>query len=144
MLDLRQTNRTKQEFEELALSNLDPLYSAALRLTKNERDAEDLVQDTFMRAFRFFDKFERGTNIKAWLFKILTNTFINRYRRKIKERSVVDGVDRDTVEERFMSREAAEMASHPEQYFTERMLSTDVLAAIDALPVDFRLVVVLA
>ena len=74
MLDFRQTNRTKQEFEALALAHLDPLYSAALRLTKNERDAEDLVQDTCMRAYRFFDKFERGTNIKAWLFKILTNT----------------------------------------------------------------------
>ena len=102
--------------------------------TKNERDAEDLVQDTYMRAFRFFDRFERGTNIKAWLFKILTNTFINRYRRKVKERTVVDGTDRDTVEERFMSREVAEMANHPEHYFTERLLSVDVLAAIDALP----------
>src|SRR5580700_10668305 len=116
MLDLRQTNRTKQEFEELALSNLDPLYSAALRLTKNERDAEDLVQDTCMRAYRFFDKFERGTNIKAWLFKILTNTFINRYRRKVKERSVVDD-ERDTVHERFMSRDVSENAANPEQYF---------------------------
>src|SRR5213076_3234843 len=93
MLDFRQNNQSKAEFEELALSHLDPLYSAALRLTKNERDAEDLVQDTCMRAYRFFDKFERGTNIKAWLFKILTNTFINRYRRKVKERSVVEGVN---------------------------------------------------
>ena len=80
MLDFRQNNRTKEEFEALALAHLDPLYAAALRLTKNERDAEDLVQDTCMRAFRFFEKFERGTNIKAWLFKILTNTFINKYR----------------------------------------------------------------
>jgi RNA polymerase sigma-70 factor, ECF subfamily len=142
--DSRANEALKHEFEALTLDHLDALYSAALRLTKNERDAEDLLQDTYMRAFRFFDKFERGTNIKAWLFKILTNTFINRYRRKVKERSVVDGADRDTVEERFMSREATEMASHPEHYFTERMLSTDVLAAIDALPVDFRMVVVLA
>ena len=75
MLDFKHTDRTRREFEGLALEHLDPLYSAALRLTKNERDAEDLVQDTFLRAFRFFDKFERGTNMKAWLFKILTNTF---------------------------------------------------------------------
>ncbi|HEY1332773.1 MAG TPA: sigma factor, partial [Myxococcaceae bacterium] len=70
-MDFRHNHRTKQEFEGLVLAHLDPLYSAALRLTKNERDAEDLVQDTCMRAYRFFDKFERGTNIKAWLFKIL-------------------------------------------------------------------------
>ncbi|RYZ34725.1 MAG: sigma-70 family RNA polymerase sigma factor, partial [Myxococcaceae bacterium] len=120
MLDFRQPNRTKQEFEELALAHLDPLYSAALRLTKNERDAEDLVQDTCMRAYRFFDKFERGTNIKAWLFKILTNTFINRYRRKVKERTVVEGVEREAVHERFVSRDATDFAANPEQYFFDR------------------------
>jgi RNA polymerase sigma-70 factor, ECF subfamily len=144
MLDLRQNNRTKREFEELALEHLDPLYSAALRLTKNERDAEDLVQDTCMRAYRFFDKFERGTNIKAWLFKILTNTFINRYRRKVKERSVVEGAERETVHERFVSRDATDFAANPEQYFFDRLLSDDVLRAIDVLPIDFRLVVILA
>ena len=144
MLDVRQPNRTKAEFEELALVHLDPLYSAALRLTKNERDAEDLVQDTCMRAYRFFDKFERGTNIKAWLFKILTNTFINRYRRKVKERNVTEGSEREAVHERFFSRETTDFAANPEQYFFDRLLSDDVLRAIDALPVDFRLVVILA
>ncbi|HEY8210573.1 MAG TPA: sigma-70 family RNA polymerase sigma factor [Myxococcaceae bacterium] len=144
MLDLRQNNQSKAEFEELALSHLDPLYSAALRLTKNERDAEDLVQDTCMRAYRFFDKFERGTNIKAWLFKILTNTFINRYRRKVKERSVVEGVEREAVHDQFVSRDATDFAANPEQYFFDRLLSDDVLRSIDALPIDFRLVVILA
>lgn len=144
MLDFRQDNRTKGEFEVLALEHLDPMYSAALRLTKNERDAEDLVQDTFLRAYRFFDKFERGTNIKAWLFKILTNTFINRYRRRVKERTVVEGSERDTVHERFISRDATEYAANPEQYFFDRLLSDDILGAIDTLPLDFRLVVILA
>src|SRR5512132_1994868 len=144
MLDFRHNHRTKQEFEGLVLAHLDPLYSAALRLTKNERDAEDLVQDTFLRAYRFFDKFERGTNIKAWLFKILTNTFINRYRRRVKERTVVEGSERETVHERFISREATEYAANPEQYFFDRLLSDDILGAIDALPLDFRLVVILA
>ena len=134
----------KAEFEELALQHLDPMYSAALRLTKNERDAEDLVQDTFLRAYRFFDKFERGTNIKAWLFKILTNTFINRYRRRVKERAVVEGSERDTVHEHFVSRNATEYAANPEQYFFDRLLSDDILGAIDTLPIDFRLVVILA
>lgn len=144
MLDFRQNNRTKQEFEALALAHLDPLYSAALRLTKNERDAEDLVQDTCMRAYRFFDKFERGTNMKAWLFKILTNTFINKYRRKVKERSVVEGSEREAVHERFVSRDNTDFAANPEQYLFDRLLSDDVLRAIDALPIDFRLVVILA
>ena len=115
-MDFRHNHRTKQEFEELALAHLDPLYSAALRLTKNERDAEDLVQDTCMRAYRFFDKFERGTNIKAWLFKILTNTFINRYRRKVKERTVIEGSEREAVHEAFISRDASDYAANPEQY----------------------------
>src|SRR5881628_2407453 len=144
MFDLRQEDRTRSEFETLALSHLDPLFSAALRLTKNERDAEDLVQDTCMRAYRFFDKFERGTNIKAWLFKILTNTFINRYRRKVKERTVVEGAEREAVHERFVSRDATDFAANPEQYFFDRLLSDDVLRSIDALPIDFRLVVILA
>jgi RNA polymerase sigma-70 factor (ECF subfamily) len=144
MLDYRHDNRTREEFEELALTHLNPLYSAALRLTKNERDAEDLVQDTCMRAYRFFDKFERGTNIKAWLFKILTNTFINRYRRKVKERTVTEGAEREAVHDRFVSRDATDFAANPEQFFFDRLLSDDVLKAIDALPIDFRLVVILA
>jgi RNA polymerase sigma-70 factor, ECF subfamily len=144
MLDFKHTDRTRREFEGLALEHLDPLYSAALRLTKNERDAEDLVQDTFLRAFRFFDKFERGTNMKAWLFKILTNTFINRYRRRVKERTVVEGAAREQSSEKFIVRDTAETAVNPEQYFFDKLLSDDVLRSIDVLPIDFRLVVILA
>ena len=144
MFNLRQNDSTRFEFENLALKHIDPLYSAALRLTKNERDAEDLVQDTFLRAYRFFDKFERGTNIKAWLFKILTNTFINRYRRVVKERNIVEGSERDAVHERFISREASDSAANPEAWFFDRLLSDDVLQAVDSLPIDFRLVVILA
>jgi RNA polymerase sigma factor (sigma-70 family) len=85
------SDRTRTEFEALLEGQLDTLYASAMRLTRNARDAEDLVQDSVLRAFRFFDKFERGTNFRAWLFKILTNTFINRYRRTTKERSIVEG-----------------------------------------------------
>src|SRR5512141_2711987 len=95
LFDDRQNDLTRDEFEALALRHLDSLYGAAVRLTRNERDAEDLVQDALLRAYRFFDRFERGTNIKAWLFKILTNTFINRYRRTVKERTIVEGSERD-------------------------------------------------
>lgn len=144
MFQSRAASRTRKEFEELALRHLDGLYAAALRLTRNTRDAEDLVQDAILRAWRFFDKFERGTNIKAWLFKILTNTFINRYRRVTKEKSIVEGQDRDSVQERVSSHEAAEQSADPERYLLERVLSDDVLEAIDSIPVDFRLAVILA
>jgi RNA polymerase sigma-70 factor (ECF subfamily) len=142
--DTRKSDGAKGEFEALTLTHLDGLYAAALRLTKNDRDAEDLVQDTFMRAYRFFDRFERGTNVKAWLFKILMNTFINRYRRKVKEKNAVEGAERDTVHARFMSQDATESRTHPEQYFADRQLSDTVLQALEALPIDFRMVVVLA
>src|SRR5204862_3976776 len=135
---------TRREFERLSLEHLDALYSAGLRLTRNERDSEDLVQDTFLRAFRFFDKFERGTNMKAWLFKILTNTFINKYRRRVKERTVVEGAAREAGNERFVTREPTESSADPEQYFFDKLLSDDVIRSIDQLPIDFRLVVILA
>jgi len=125
------------------MPHLDGLYGAALRLTRNPRDAEDLVQDAILRAYRFFDKFERGTNIKAWLFKILTNTFINRYRRATKERSIVDD-ERDSVQERLVSPDAAARAEDPERAYFERLLSDDVLRALDSVPIDFRMAVILA
>ena len=125
------------------MPHLDGLYAAALRLTRNPRDAEDLVQDSVLRAFRFFDKFERGTNVKAWLYKILTNTFINRYPRSSKERSIVED-ERDSVQDRLVSRDAADVAEDPERAFFDRLLSDEVLRAIDSIPVDFRMAVILA
>ena len=139
----RSSEASRREFEALALPHLDGLYAAALRLTKNPRDAEDLVQDAVLRAFRFFDKFERGTNIKAWLYKILTNTFINRYRRNTKERNIVED-ERDSVQDRLVSRDSADAAENPERAYLDRMLSDDVLKALDSVPVDFRLAVILA
>ena len=144
MVNMKQSDRLRQEFENLTLDHVDGLYSAALRLTKDERDAEDLVQDAYLRAYRFFDKFERGTNIKAWLFKILTNTFINRYRRRVKERAAVDGPEREAVHARVISADATQRAEDPETHFIENLVSEDVLAALDALPIDFRMVVVLS
>jgi RNA polymerase sigma-70 factor (ECF subfamily) len=132
------------EFDQLAMRHIDALYASALRLTRNERDAEDLVQDSLLRAYRFFDRFERGTNIKAWLFKILTNTFINRYRRSSKERSLVDGPEQEAVQGQLVSRDAADAAADPERWYFDRVLSEDVLKAVDALPIDFRMVVILA
>jgi RNA polymerase sigma-70 factor (ECF subfamily) len=144
LFDDRHNDLTRDEFEALALRHLDSLYGAAVRLTRNERDAEDLVQDALLRAYRFFERFERGTNIKAWLFKILTNTFINRYRRSAKERTLVDGPEQEAVQGQLVSRDAADAAADPERWYFDRVLSEDVLRAVDALPLDFRMVVILA
>jgi len=144
MFDLRQNDLTRDEFQELALKHLDPLYSAALRLTKNDRDAEDLVQDTFLRAYRFFDKFERGTNMKAWLFKILTNTFINRYRRGGLERSVLDGPDADPLADGWISSSTMEAMRDPESQALRPMLEQEIQRILNELPEEFRLAVVLS
>jgi len=84
------SNEGLVEFEQIALVHLDELYATALRYTKNEKDAEDLVQETFLKAFTNFHRYEKGTNCRAWLFTILTNTFINRFRRKKKEREILN------------------------------------------------------
>ena len=144
MLGFARNNQHKNEFEGMLSPWLDGLYASGLRLTRNERDAEDLVQDAVMRAYRFFDKFERGTNFRAWLFKILTNTFINTYRRAVKERSLADESERQSVEARFFSADTTEQAQNPEELILQRALSADVLLAIDTLPIDFRMVLILA
>lgn len=144
MLGFSRTNQNRADFEALVSPWLDGLHASALRLTRNERNAEDLVQDTVMRAWRFFDRFEKGTNFRAWLFKILTNTFINSYRRNTREKSLQDESERQSVEAQFFSADATEQASNPEEYLLDRVMREDVLKAIDGLPIDFRMVVILA
>jgi len=134
----------RDEFEALALEHMDALYGAALRLTRSPKDAEDLVQDTYLKAFRFFDGFERGTNMKAWLFKIQTNTFINKYRRKVKEREVAEAPAEEILLDRFVSTEAYVAMKEPEADFFGKLLSDEVIEALEQVPVDFRMVVILA
>jgi len=123
---------------------MDALFGAALRLTRSAKDAEDLVQDTYLKAYRFFDSFEKGTNIKAWLFKIQTNTFINKYRRRVKEREVAETPPEDIVLDRFVSSEQVRALQDPEGDFFGKLLSDEVMDALDQVPVDFRMVVILA
>src|SRR5690606_34065655 len=112
LFDRRQTS-DRVAFEREALPHLDTLYSTALRLTRSPSDAEDLVQDTLLKAYRFYDKFEAGTNFKAWLLKIETNTFINRYRRRTRERNVFEGAAAEPVGEGLMSRSAMRRLTRP-------------------------------
>lgn len=140
----RSNHLSKSEFEALTLEHMDALYAAALRYTRSAKDAEDLVQDTYLKAYRFFDKFERGTNVKAWLFKILTNTFINKYRRRVKEKAVAETPAEEFVSDRLVSSEQIRALQDPEGDFFSKLLSDEVVAALDRVPVDFRMVVILA
>src|SRR5688572_21664645 len=137
MLTKRKVRRS--EFEETALVHLDALYGAACRLTRNARDAEDLVQETVLRAYRFWDTFEKDSNCKAWLLRILTNTFINEYQRRKRSRQVLDAA---TAEQEATDGVLVDQRAHanatPERALLDRSVSDDVQRALDALPDDFR------
>ena len=140
MLGTSQNRRT--DFEAQALGHLDSLYATGLRMTRNPGDAEDLVQDTMLQAYRFFDKFEPGTNCKAWLYKILTNTFINKYRKKVREREVRDQLDHEEMPS-LMSEDVATASRDPEGMMVGTLLSDDVKRALESVPYDYRMAVVL-
>jgi RNA polymerase sigma-70 factor (ECF subfamily) len=141
--DLTQEEKTR--FQADALPLLDSLYSGALRMTRNPADAEDLVQETMLRAYRAFDRFEAGTNLKAWLFRILTNAYINTYRKKQREPLKVS---QDEVEDFDLYRELKnhdpEMSITPETIVLDNLVDSDIIEAIDDLPEQFRLAVVLS
>jgi RNA polymerase sigma-70 factor (ECF subfamily) len=132
------------EFERQALVHTDALFGAAYRLTRNARDAEDLVQDSLLRAYRFWDSFEQDSNCKAWLLRIVTNTFINEYQRKKRSREVLDAAsaEQDATDGVLMHAEATDRRS-PERALLERSVSDDVQRALESLPEDFRMAVVL-
>jgi RNA polymerase sigma-70 factor (ECF subfamily) len=140
----KKSNRKRKDFEKAALEHLDTLYGVALRLTRNEQNAEDLVQDTYVRALRFYDRFEWGTNIRAWLLRILTNTFINRYRKNQKERQLVEQPEMTLAQEALLSSQAVVQLQDPEKMVMGRLLREDLARAVEELPDDFRIPVVLA
>lgn len=118
-----------------ALEFLEPLYATALRLTRNAADAEDLVQDTFVKALRFADRFEPGTNLKAWLYTILLNTWRNR--RRDAAREAVD-IDSPRVEEAASGHDGPAALDTPEQILLRATVRDDLQAALDTLPETFR------
>jgi RNA polymerase sigma-70 factor, ECF subfamily len=133
------------EFEAEALRHLDALYRTALRMTRSEADAEDLVQETYIRALRFRDQFTLGTNMKAWLFRILTNTFINTYRRKTAQPEVtdLDGIDEFSLYRRMADDRAASTSPDPEAELLNSVVDTEVTNALEELPEKFRTTVLL-
>ena len=133
----------QREFDALLEEHLDGLFGAALRYTRDRQMAEDLVHDTVVKALRFRDSFELGTNFRAWIFTILTRTFIHRYRRRRREREILSGSTQHDVRRNLHSDTSRAKAAAPEDTLMEGLLSDDVLAALDSLSDDFRTVVVL-
>ena len=136
----------KEEFEEIALEHLTPLFNLALNLTRNRKDAEDLVQETYLRAYRFFGSYQPGTHIKAWLFRILRNTFINRYRaRKVRPEEVdfskVELAYERVVDEQFLQ---ANRPVSPEEALMNGVLDEEIETAMARLPEEYRSVVIMA
>ena len=143
MFGNKEKKRLKREFEEACLTHLDALYAAALKLTRNATDAEELVQDTFLKAFRFQDKFEWGTNLKAWLFRIQSNTFINDYRHRGHERKYLERAATESLYDQVLDTEARAYAANPETHVFNAFFKKDLDRALEEMPDDFKLVVVL-
>jgi RNA polymerase sigma-70 factor, ECF subfamily len=134
----------RARFERDVMPLLPSLYAAALRMTRNPTDAEDLVQETYLRAYRGFGGFQEGTNLKAWLYRILTNNFINTYRKKQREPQTVEGpedLDEWYLYDRLGGRNV-ELSAETE--VLDRMPDEAVKAALESLPENFRLPVLLA
>jgi RNA polymerase sigma-70 factor (ECF subfamily) len=134
------------KFAEQAMPFMDALYTGALRLTRNSADAEDLVQETYLKAYRAYGSFEEGTNLRAWLYRILTNTFINMYRSKKRRPLETDLAD---VEDLYLYRrlgglEAATASRSAEDELLDWFTDTEVKEAVESLPEQFRLAVLLA
>ncbi|WP_231954873.1 sigma-70 family RNA polymerase sigma factor [Actinoplanes derwentensis] len=138
------TDERRARFEREALPFVDQLYAAGLRMTRNPADAEDLVQETFLKAFSAFHQFEQGTNLKAWLYRILTNTYINSYRRK--QRQPVQAPTEEITDWQLASSEShtSQGLRSAETEALDRLPDSDIKEALQSLPEDFRLAVYLA
>ncbi len=141
-IDEKELRQRYVDFEKEAIPHMDALYNFALRMTGDEDDADDLVQETFLKAFRFFDKFEKGTNCKAWLFRILKNSYINDYRKTTKEPDKVDYEDVQNFYENIKSDEVD--SRHYEMDAFNNLLDDEISTAITSLPEDFRTVIILS
>ncbi len=133
-----------QAFEALAFEHVNALYRASLYLTRNRLDAEDLVQDVYLRAFRFFDHFQPGTNFKAWFFTILRNTFINHYRKNKRQPEVLAFDKAAFVSDTNEGAPASRYIDRYDQAHYQDMFSDQIQAALDRLPEAYRMVVLLA
>ena len=138
------TAKLRSAFEKDALPHLDALYGMAVRLTGNERDAEDLVQDAMVKAFRFFHRFQPGSNIKAWLFKVLVNTFYNTVRKnKNVQRLHAEAGEQDGHLDLFLA-SATTAGRRAEEELLDRLAAEEIRSAMEELPEEFKLAVILS
>lgn len=135
---------TGWDFESQAMPYLDSLYSTALRMTRSPEDAEDLVQETYLKAYRHYEQFEEGTNFRAWLFRILKNTFINEYRKQQRRPLESDFADVEESAESRLDDEGRQRTPTPEEQLLEGVLDEDVTRALGELPDDYRMAITLA
>ncbi|HTR98879.1 MAG TPA: sigma-70 family RNA polymerase sigma factor [Bacteroidota bacterium] len=137
----KHASEKQKAFEQEALPHTDLLYNYALRMTNNPADADDLVQETYLKAYRFWDSYEQGTNIRAWLFRILKNSYINRYRREVRE---PDTVEYDDVKSMYAARgDAPGEGNDVQESMFGHLLDDEITGAIASLPDEFRTVVIL-
>src|SRR5687768_4084565 len=144
MKSAEMTHEQGWDFETAAMPYVDSLYNTAYRMTRNSEDAEDLVQETYLKAYKYYDKFEEGTNFKAWLFKIMKNTFINNYRKKKLTPHKIDFSEIEESYERVIQKNAPDLIKDPESEIFQDMMDEDVKRALDTLPHDYKMVVLLA
>ena len=141
----RKRREKQREFEKTALKHFDSLYNTAVRMTGSAWEAEDLVQEALLRAYTSFHQFKQGTNCKAWLFKILMNTFINKYRKEKRESEVLLS---EAIEDCYIfSRFEEDIPNFGEIMggeFLKKLVSDDVKRAIDELPLEFKAVVIMS
>ncbi len=133
----------RRRFEAEVLPHLDAMYRTALRLTRSQSDADDLVQDAVVKAYRFFDSYEQGTNVRAWLLKVLTNVFYTKHRRTTLESNVSALAVTDPVADGWMSAASMAPTREPERMVERPLLEAAVGRVLDELPEDFRTVLVL-
>jgi RNA polymerase sigma-70 factor (ECF subfamily) len=144
---LRRVTDRSALFEQEAMQHLDALYRTALRMTRNPQDAEDLVQETYLRAYRFFDQFQPGSNIRAWLFKILTNTYINSYRKasaEPKNSSLEETEEFSLYHQMARGAQSGSLGWDVEAEVLDRFAEADIREAIENLPPAYRMTVLLA
>lgn len=136
--------KKRREFEAEALQHLGVLYETAYHLARNETAAEDLVQEACLRAFRFWDKYEKGTNCRAWLLRILRNTFINQYRRKAPETDRIDPTELDRYYNQLVDSATIPEQRDPSQELFANLVDDEIIEAMEQLPEEFREVVILS
>jgi len=142
--EIEKGSERSPEFEQQVLEHLDMLYAVALKLTRNASDAQDLTQNTAVKALRFHDKFKQGTYIKAWLLTILRNTFINEYRRRSRRPSFVELTGLETQPEPSRKTNLPSETPRADPAELMELLEDEVKMAIESLPEDFRKAVVMA